>query len=180
MRRVNAARRRSGSRVARSTTRALVAALLAAAVTAPAGAIEYVVAAGEFDVENPLGDGPYEIGFVVRLLDAELFEVSWAKLVPAFGVMATEDETIYGWGGLVLEIPVGRWRLLPMVGAGFYDKGDGRDLGGTFEFRSGLEVAVRPSERTSVGLEFYHLSNAGFHELNPGSNSIVVNFGFTP
>jgi hypothetical protein len=147
----------------------------------PADALEITINGGEFDVAEGLGDGPYEAGLSVRLDDVKLFEWSRVSVVPAFGGMATEDETLFGWGGFAFRIPLGeRWRLTPTLAVGAYEQGDGRNLGGTLEFRSGLEVAVRPSPRTAIGVEFYHLSNGGVHEVNPGSNSLVLAFGFTP
>jgi hypothetical protein len=155
--------------------------VVAGGMAAPAGALELVLSAGEFDVEEEIGDGPYELGVTLRLDAIELARWSWGSIIPAFGVMANEDESYYGWGGFAFVIPLGdRWRVTPQLGAGAYEQGDGRNLGGTLEFRSGLELAVRPGARTWVGLEFYHLSNAGIHERNPGTNSLVVNVGFSP
>ena len=152
-----------------------------AAATAPAGAIEILLSAGEFDVEEEIGDGPYEAGVVVRLDWIELWRWSRVAVVPAFGAMANEDDSAYGWAGFAIKIPLGaRWRLVPTLAAGAYERGDGKNLGGVLEFRSSLEVAVRPNERTAIGLEFYHLSNAGLHELNPGTNSLVLTIGFRP
>jgi hypothetical protein len=99
-------------------------------------------------------------------------------LVPAFGAMASEADTAYGWAGGSLQIPLSsRWGLVPQIGAGVYRQGDGKNLGGSLEFRSGLEVVFRASDALRVGAEFYHLSKAGLHELNPGVNSLVLTFG---
>ena len=47
-------------------------------------------------------------------------------------------------------------------------------LGGHFHFRSGLEASYRLGRRQRLGLLFYHLSNAGLRELNPGEESLVA------
>jgi hypothetical protein len=146
---------------------------------ASAQAAEVVLSAGEYDVEQARDAGPLEAGIVVRLTDNPVWQskLGWA-LVPAFGAMATENDAAYGWAGGALQIPLtNRWGLVPQLGAGVYRQGAGKNLGGSLEFRSGLEVVFRASDALRVGAEFYHLSNAGLHELNPGVNSLVLTFG---
>ena len=101
--------------------------------------------------------------------------------MPAFGGMATEHDTYYGWAGGAVFIPLAaHWGLVPELGVGVYEQGDGKDLGGSLEFRSGIEVTYRANDSIRVGVGFYHLSNAGLHEVNPGLNSLVLTFGFQP
>ena len=57
-----------------------------------------------------------------------------------------------------------------------YERGDGKELGQTLQFRSSMELARRISERFRVGFVFYHLSNASISKTNPGANSAVINF----
>jgi hypothetical protein len=155
------------------------AALTALFPAAPVRAAEFVLSAGEYDVEEARGDGPLEAGLLVRLTDTEVWrsKLGWA-LVPAFGVMATEEDAFFGWAGGSLQIPLhSQWGLVPQLGVGVYHRGDAKNLGGSLEFRSGLELVYRASDALRVGVEFYHLSNAGLHELNPGVNSLVLTFG---
>ena len=143
-----------------------------------AGAAEVVLSAGEYDVEEAKGGGALEAGVVVRLTGTEVWRSKrgWA-LVPAFGATASEHETVYGWAGGALQIPISsRVGLVPQLGAGVYRQGTGKNLGGSLEFRSGLELVFRASDALRVGAEFYHLSNAGLHEINPGVNSLVLTF----
>ena len=147
---------------------------------APARAAEVVISAGEYDVERAAQgqEAPLVAGLVVRLTGTEVWRSKrgWS-LIPAFGVMGTEENAVYGWGGGALLIPINnQWGLVPQLGAGIYHQGDDKNLGGSLEFRSGLEVVFRASDALRVGLEFSHLSNAGFHELNPGVNSLVLTF----
>jgi len=58
--------------------------------------------------------------------------------------------------------------------AGVYDRGNDKDLGGSIQFRSGLELAYEMNPGSRVGAVFYHLSNAGLEPNNPGSESLVV------
>jgi lipid A 3-O-deacylase len=158
----------------------LLAALAAAlCLHAPARAAEVVLSAGEFDVEKARDEGPLAAGVVVRLTGVEVWRSRQGMaLVPAFGATVSEDDAIYGWAGGALLIPLSeRWGLVPQLGAGVYEQGDGKNLGGSLEFRSGLALHYRASDAVTVGLDFSHLSNAGLHELNPGVNSLVLTFG---
>lgn len=70
-----------------------------------------------------------------------------------------------------------RWALSLGFGAAAFEEGDGIDLGGSVEFRSSIELFVRFGERSRLGVDFYHLSNAGIYDENPGSNSLVLVYG---
>ena len=145
---------------------------------AAAGAEDLVdglaLSAGAFNVLN--GDRSAEAGFELRLrpLWEGIAERPWV-VRPAVGAMATSGEALYGYAGFRLEIPLGaRWLLTPQSAAGYYDRGDEKELGGSVQFRSGLELAYRLNPEHSVGAVFYHLSNAGLERPNPGSESLVV------
>ena len=86
---------------------------------------------------------------------------------PLAGVMGTTDSALYGYGGVLVDVYFGRrWVLTPSFAAGYYEKGDGRDLGHELEFRSSIELSYRFDNRTRLGLSFYHLSNANIGDFN--------------
>lgn len=159
-----------------------IVALLALLAGAPASAIELVLTAGEHNVGKSSDDPPVEAGFMLRLTGTEIWRSKGGiTLVPAFGAMGTEQDAYYGWGGVALFIPLGaHWGLVPELGAGYYEQGDGKNLGGSLEFRSGLEATYRANDSVRVGVGFYHLSNAGVYEVNPGVNSLLLTFGIQP
>jgi hypothetical protein len=145
---------------------------------APASAANLVegigLSAGTFNVLN--SDSSAEAGFELRVRPfyEGTGERGWI-LRPAVGGMATTDGGIYGYAGFRLELPLGeRWLLVPQTAAGLYDRGDAKELGGSIQFRSGLELSYRLTEAHSLGAVFYHLSNAGLEEPNPGSESLAL------
>ena len=162
-----------------ATLFALSTALLAPPPAAADGAIEEVaVTAGVFNVLNV--ERSAEAGFELRLRsfwessDRSSLGAGWV-LRPAAGAMATSEGALYGYAGFRLEVPLGaRWLLVPQSAAGYYERGDEKELGGSVQFRSGLELAYAPSRRHRVGAVFYHLSNAGLERPNPGSESLVL------
>ena len=96
-------------------------------------------------------------------------------LKPLFGVMGTSDTAFFGYGGFLVDLFFGRrFVLTPSLGAGYYNDGDGRDLGYGLEFRSSIEFSYRFDNRARLGLAFYHLSNANLGDFNPGTEVLGV------
>lgn len=96
---------------------------------------------------------------------------------PMAGAMATTDGATNLYAGISLDIFFGnRFVVRPSFAPGVYFKGGGHDLGHVIEFRSGIEFAYRFDDRSRLGLEIYHLSNAHLDEQNPGEESIVLTY----
>jgi len=97
---------------------------------------------------------------------------------PIVGAMGTSDISGNIYAGISLDIFFGnRLVLRPSFAPGLYTKGSkGHDLGHVIEFRSGGEIAYRFDDRSRLGLEVYHLSNARLGNKNPGEESIVLTY----
>ncbi len=66
--------------------------------------------------------------------------------------------------------------VLPFAGAGGYSEGGRRHLGGDFEFTIGVTFVYQFKSGDQLGLTFSPISNAGIHEGNPGSESLLVRY----
>jgi lipid A 3-O-deacylase len=98
-------------------------------------------------------------------------------LYPFFGVMATADRSVYGYGGLSADINLGRRIVItPSLAAGYYERGKGIDLGHEIEFRSAIELAYRFDNGMRLGATLYHLSNASLGARNPGTEVLSLSF----
>ncbi len=96
---------------------------------------------------------------------------------PFGGLMGTSDKAFYGYAGFLIDVYFGRRIVLtPSLAAGLYEDGDGKDLGHIVEFRSSIELAYRFDNRSRLGLSFYHLSNAGLDDNNPGTEVLSLNY----
>ena len=96
---------------------------------------------------------------------------------PFLGLMGTTDRAFYGYGGFLVDIYFGnRWVLMPNAAYGYYDKGNGKDLGSHSEFRTGAEFAYRFDDRSRLGFSFHHISNAGISKKNPGEEEMTLVF----
>lgn len=147
--------------------------LLAALATPSVAETRWALSLGVFDTGGASLRG--EAGLELRLAPIKPLRGYTLSLVPAFGVSANEDGGAWLWGCLRYDWEVSeRWVVTPYTGISLYEQGDGKDLGGIVEFRSGLEVSRRLAGGGRLGLSFYHLSNADLYDSNPGSNSLVL------
>ncbi len=96
---------------------------------------------------------------------------------PMAGLMASFDGSGYIYGGVAVDIFLGsRLVLTPSFAPGLYIEGGGKDLGHVVEFRSSVKLAYRFDNRARLGLDLYHLSNAGLDDHNPGANALLVTY----
>jgi lipid A 3-O-deacylase len=96
-------------------------------------------------------------------------------LAPVGGLLVASRGSLYVYGGVRADIQLGkRWVATPGFAAGIFRRGSGQDLGGPVEFRSSIELAYRFGDGSRLGLNLSHLSNGGFYDRNPGSESLVL------
>lgn len=141
---------------------------LATALTHPLAAQEdrpafLSIGAGYYDV-NKRDDGAADFR-----LEYRHGQGLW-KIKPWAGIEATSDGAVYGLGGILLDLELGeRFAIVPSFGVGAYSNGSGKDLGGTLEFRSQIELAYIFGDRSRLSLAFSHISNADTGHDNPGA-----------
>lgn len=98
-------------------------------------------------------------------------------LTPMAGGFITAEGGLYGYGGVFIDIFLGRRVVVrPNFSVGAYSDGDGKDLGGILEFRSAIELAWRFDDRSRLGIELSHLSNASIYDSNPGTENLTINY----
>jgi lipid A 3-O-deacylase len=98
---------------------------------------------------------------------------------PMVGANVNTDGSGYVYAGVSLDIFLGnRVVLRPSFAPGLYIEGDGKDLGSVIEFRSALELGWRFDDRSRLGLEISHRSNAGIDDRNPGEESLMLFYHF--
>lgn len=152
---------------------------------APARALEPALVtanAGQFNVfngKNARWETSWEVSFSPRRY--RWFPRFVPDLSPTVGGLATQDGSLYAYGGIRFDVPLGeKWVVTPQWGTGLYFANQGRDLGGALEFRSGIELTRRIGEKSRIGVLLYHLSNASFYRFNPGTESLVLTYSTRP
>ncbi len=144
----------------------LAAGLIAAQLNAKAA--DLTMALGGFDVRKSgvaMGQAEYR------------FSNGWSGFRPQAGLFVTEDSGVYLYGGVGYPFALNeQWSLTPSLSAGYYDKGDGKNLGYDLEFYSQLRLEYRLAAGSRVGLGIGHISNAGFGDNNPGAETLYLSY----
>ena len=107
----------------------------------------------------------------------DLFRNSFlGKLSPITGGFLTEKNAFYLYTGVQAEYELGPLIITPSFAPGYYNYGNGKDLGHPLEFKSEVQVSLDLSGSTQLGMSYNHISNASLGTKNPGANSYMFNF----
>ena len=98
------------------------------------------------------------------------------NLSPITGAMITADNATYFYTGVQAQYKFGALNLTPSFAPGYYNKGDGKDLGHALEFKSEIQLSLDLPKSSQLGFSYNHLSNASLGDKNPGANSYMFNF----
>ena len=92
-----------------------------------------------------------------------------------YELLFTTQDAIFLGPGLYFDVPLGRRVVFtPCFGAGYYNRGDDKELGLSLQWRSGAEIAMKIPRKCRLGFMYHHLSNWGFGSPNPGAESYLV------
>ena len=98
------------------------------------------------------------------------------NLSPITGAMITADNATYFYTGIQAQYKIGSLNLTPSFTPGYYNEGNGKDLGHALEFKSEVQLSLDLPKDSQFGFSYNHLSNASLGEKNPGANSYMFNF----
>jgi len=134
------------------------------------------ISVGAFDAFDN-DDTAAEFGIEYRFAPME----SAYKVIPVVGLTVNSDGGYWLHTGIRYDHHLSEnWLLTPHFAIAAYEDGAGKDLGHAIEFRTGLEVAYKIDESSHLGLGIYHLSNAGLGDKNPGEESVILSYSFSP
>ena len=100
----------------------------------------------------------------------------FGNLSPITGAMITADSATYFYTGVQAHYKIGSLNLTPSFTPGYYNQGDGKDLGHALEFKSEIQLSLELPKESQIGFSYNHLSNASLGDKNPGANSYMFNF----
>ncbi len=94
---------------------------------------------------------------------------------PFGGIETTSDGALYGLGGFIFDMPIGKHFIFsPSLATGLYFDGDGKRLGSVIEFRSTVELGYKFDSGTRLTAAFGHISNAGIGDINSGVEILSI------
>ena len=141
--------------------------------------LSLTVGAGYYNILNDKGEPGHEDrdkgGAGIGRVELR-FNQEFLRIRPFIGVEANTDSATYFYGGGMFDVHFGEHFILsPNAAVGAYFNGDGRDMGSTLEFRTGVEAAWQFDNKMRIGAAFHHISNAGIGDVNPGVEELTLN-----
>ena len=137
---------------------------------------EYSFYAGTFDTIDKEGDEKATLyGFEHNnpILFRETFI---GKFSPITGGFVTDKSSIYLYTGVQAEYEVGPLSIVPSFAPGYYEAGDGKDLGMALEFKSEIKLSFDIFQDSKIGYSYSHISNNDWGTINPGTNNQTFSF----
>ena len=97
------------------------------------------------------------------------------NLSPITGAMITANNATYFYTGVQAQYKIGSLNFTPSFTPGYYDAGNGKDLGHALEFKTEVQLSLDLPKDSEFGFSYNHLSNASLGDKNPGANSYMFN-----
>ena len=131
---------------------------------------------GTFDVIDKEGDDQTSL-FGIEHKNPNLFRDTFlGKFSPVSGGFMTGDSSVYLYTGVEGQYGIGRLKILPSFTPGYYEKGNGKDLGSALEFKSEIKLGFDILKNSKIGYSYSHISNNNWGETNPGTDNQQITF----
>jgi len=131
---------------------------------------------GTFDLIDKEGDDKTTL-FGVEHKNPNLFRDTFlGKFKPVTGAFMTGKSSVYLYTGVEAQYGFGPLKILPSFAPGYYEKGDGKDLGSVLEFKSEVKFGLDIFENTNLSYSYSHISNNDWGKKNPGTDNQQITF----
>ena len=131
---------------------------------------------GTFDVIDKEGDEQTNL-FGIEHKNPELFRNTFlGKFSPVTGGFLTGKSSVYLYTGIEGQYGIGPLKILPSFTPGYYQKGDGKDLGSALEFKSEIKIGFDIFENSKIGYSYSNISNNNWGDTNPGTDNQQISF----
>ena len=131
---------------------------------------------GTFDTIDKEGDDQTSL-FGIEHKNPNLFRNTLlGKFKPVTGAFITGDSSVYLYSGIEGQYGIGPLKILPSFAPGYYEKGDGKDLGSVLEFKSEIKVGLEIFENSKLSYSYSHISNNDWGDINPGTDNQQIIF----
>ena len=121
---------------------------------------------GTFDVIDKEGDDQTNL-FGIEHKNPDLFrDTLLGKFSPVTGGFITGNSSVYLYTGIEGQYGIGPLKILPSFTPGYYQKGDGKDLGSALEFKSEIKFGLDIFENSKIGYSYSHISITSSTKIN--------------
>ncbi len=131
---------------------------------------------GTFDVIDKEGDDQTTL-FGIEHRNPNLFRNSFlGKIAPVSGAFVTAKNSLYFYTGVEGQYSLGPMNISPSFTPGYYEKGNGKDLGSPLEFKSEVKVGFNVLKDSNLSYSYSHISNNDWGDTNPGTDNQHLTF----
>ena len=131
---------------------------------------------GTFDVIDKEGDDKTSL-FGIEHKNPDLFRDTFlGEFKPVSGAFITGNSSVYLYTGIEGQYGLGPLKILPSFTPGYYEKGDGKDLGSVLEFKSEIKLGLEIFENSKLSYSYSHISNNDWGDTNPGADNQQITF----
>ena len=131
---------------------------------------------GTFDIIDKEGDDQTSL-IGLEHKNPDLFRDTFlGKFKPITGGFITGDSSVYLYTGIEGQYGVGPLKILPSFAPGYYEKGQGKDLGSVLEFKSEIKIGFDIFENSKLSYSYSHISNNDWGDTNPGTDNQQITF----
>jgi lipid A 3-O-deacylase len=131
---------------------------------------------GTFDIIDKEGDDQTNL-VGIEHKNKNLFRDTWiGKFSPTTGAFVTGKSSIYLYTGVEADYNLGPINISPSFAPGYYEAGDGKNLGSALEFKSEVKVGIDLFENSNLGYSYSHISNNDWGDVNPGTDNQSITF----
>ena len=131
---------------------------------------------GTFDLIDKEGDDQTSL-FGLEHKNPNLFRDTFlGKFKPITGGFITGKSAVYLYTGVEAQYGIGPLKILPSLSPGYYQKGNGKDLGSALEFKSEIKFGLDVFENSNLSYSYSHISNNDWGKTNPGTDNQQITF----
>ena len=129
---------------------------------------------GTFDTIDKEGDDKTSLAGIEHK-NKDLFRNTWiGRFSPTSGAFISGKKSVYLYTGIEADYNLGPINISPSFAPGYYEAGDGKDLGSALEFKSEIKVGVDFFKDLNLGYSYSHISNNDWGDRNPGTDNQSV------
>ena len=129
-----------------------------------------------FDVIDKEGEDQTTL-FGIEHKNPNLFRNTFiGKFKPVSGGFLTGNSSVYLYTGIEGQYGIGPLKILPSFTPGYYEKGDGKDLGSVLEFKSEVKIGLDILKNSKLSYSYSHISNNDWGDINPGTDNQHITF----
>ena len=131
---------------------------------------------GTFDVIDKEGDDKTTL-IGIEHKNPDLFrDTILGTFKPVSGAFITGNSSVYLYTGIEGQYGLGPLKVLPSFTPGYYEKGDGKDLGSVLEFKSEIKLGLEIFDNSKLSYSYSHISNNDWGDTNPGTDNQQITF----